>query len=87
VNCPAINDEEYYFSKRGACMTFNDELGSLLTLINESPESRVLDREFKPKERINLRQLESNGLIKVLSYGFDIYWTITPKGIESLNNE
>ena len=68
-------------------MTLQDELGSLLALINEAPESRILDREFKPKERINLRQLESNGLIKVLSYGFDIYWSITPKGIESLNNK
>lgn len=68
-------------------MTLEEELGSLLVLINESPESRILDREFKPKERINLRQLESNGLIKVLSYGFDIYWAMTPKGIESLNNE
>lgn len=68
-------------------MTSKDELESLLRLIQAAPESKILDREFKPKERINLRQLESNGLIKVLSYGFEIYWTITPKGLESINVE
>ena len=68
-------------------MTSKDELESLLRLIQAAPESKILDREFKPKERINLRQLESNGLIRVLSYGFEIYWTITPKGIESINVE
>ncbi len=64
-----------------------DELDSLLRLIQAAPESKILDREFKPKERINLRQLESNGLVRVLSYGVEIYWTITPKGIESISVE
>ena len=68
-------------------MTPKDEQESLLRLIQAAPESKVLDREFRPKERINLRQLESNGLIRVLSYGFEIYWTITPKGLESMNIE
>jgi hypothetical protein len=68
-------------------MTSKDELESLMRLIHAAPESKILDREFKPKERINLRQLESNGLIRVLSYGFEIYWTITPKGIASINVE
>lgn len=68
-------------------MTSKDELDSLLRLIRATPESKILDREFKPQERINLRQLESNGLVRVLSYGFEIYWTITPKGLESINVE
>jgi hypothetical protein len=68
-------------------MVLDAELDSLLNLIHGAPESKILDREFKPKERINLRQLESNGLIRVLSYGFEIYWTITPKGLESIDVE
>jgi len=68
-------------------MGLKDELDSLLQLIQAAPESRILDREFKPKERINLRLLESNGLIRVLSYGVEIYWTITPRGIETINVE
>ncbi len=68
-------------------MTLKDELDSLLRLIKAAPESRILDWEFKPKERINLRQLESNGLIRVIHYGVEIYWTITPKGLEYINVE
>jgi len=68
-------------------MDLGNELGSLLKLIHGAPESKILDREFRPKERINLRQLESNGFIRVLSYGFEIYWTITPKGLESIDVE
>ncbi len=68
-------------------MDLEEELDSLLKLIHAAPESKILDREFGPKERINLRQLESNGLIRVLSYGFEIYWTITPKGVESIGVE
>ena len=68
-------------------MALDGELGSLLQLIHDAPESKILDREFKTKERIGLRQLESNGLVRVLSYGFEIYWTITPKGLESLDIE
>lgn len=68
-------------------MTSTDELESLLRLIQAAPESKILDREFKPKERINLRQLETNGQVRVLSYGFEVYWTITPKGLESINAE
>ncbi len=66
-------------------MALKDELDSLLRLIKAAPESRILDRDFKPKERINLRCLESNGLVRVLSYGVEIYWTITSKGLESIN--
>ena len=66
-------------------MTSKDEQDSLLRLIKAAPESKILDREFKPKERINLRCLESNGLVRVLSYGVEIYWTITSKGLESIN--
>ena len=68
-------------------MALEGELGSLLQLIHDAPESKILDREFKTKERINLRALESNGLVRVLSYGFEIYWTITPKGLESMDVE
>jgi hypothetical protein len=68
-------------------MALDGELDSLLRLIQAAPESKILDREFKPKERINLRQLESNDLVRVLSWGFEIYWTITPKGMESINAE
>ncbi|MEE8401703.1 MAG: hypothetical protein V3R86_06080 [Candidatus Hydrothermarchaeaceae archaeon] len=68
-------------------MTSTDELESLLRLIQAAPESKILDREFKPKERINLRQLEINGQVRVLSYGFEVYWTITPKGLEYINAE
>ncbi len=68
-------------------MTLKDELDSLLQLIQVAPESRILDRDFKPKERINLRCLESNGLVRVLSYGVEIYWTITSKGLEYINVE
>ena len=65
-------------------MTSKDELESLLRIIQAAPESKILDQEFKPKERINLRQLESNGLVRVLSHGFAAYWTITPKGLKNL---
>ncbi len=68
-------------------MTSKDEQDSLLRLIQVAPESKILDREFKPKERINLRLLESNGLVRVLSHGLEIYWTITPKGLEYINVE
>jgi hypothetical protein len=68
-------------------MTSQHEQHSLLQLIQAAPKSRILDREFRPKERINLRHLERNGLLRVLSYGFEIYWTITPKGIEVVNAE
>ncbi len=68
-------------------MTSKDELDSLLRLIQVAPESKILDQEFRPKERINLRLLESNGLVRVLSYGVEIYWTITPKGLEFINVE
>ena len=65
-------------------MPLKDNLVSLLRLIKESPESKITDWDFKPKERINLRKLESSGLVRVLSYGTKIYWTITPKGLESI---
>lgn len=68
-------------------MALQDEWGSMLRLIHDAPESRILDREFRPKERIRLRELETNGLLRVLSYGFDIYWTITRKGIEAIDVE
>ncbi len=66
-------------------MLLKDNLSSLLRLIQAAPESKIIDWDFKPKDRINLRQLENNGLVRVLSYGTAIYWTITPKGLESIN--
>ncbi len=66
-------------------MTPNDEQYAILRLIQVAPESKILDWDFKAKERITLRHLESYGLIKVLSYGIKIYWTITPKGKGLIN--
>jgi len=66
-------------------MTLKDERDSLLRLIRAAPELKITDWGIKPQERINLRQLESNGLVRVLSYGTAIYWTITPKGLDSIN--
>jgi hypothetical protein len=68
-------------------MLLKDNLSSLLRLIRAAPESKITDWDFKPKDRINLRLLESNGFVRVLSYGTKIYWTITPKGLESINVE
>ncbi len=68
-------------------MLLKDNLDSLLRLIRVAPESKIIDWDFKPKDRINLRLLESNGLVRVLSYGTKRYWTITPKGLKSINVE
>lgn len=68
-------------------MLLKDNLDSLLRLIRAAPESKIIDWDFKSKDRINLRLLESDGLVRVLSYGTKIYWTITPKGLESINVE
>lgn len=65
--------------------TPDDEQHVLLRLIQVAPESKIIDWDFRPKERINLRQLESNGLIRVLSNGIKMYWTITPKGEKAIN--
>ena len=66
-------------------MLLKDNLSSLLRLVRDAPESKIIDWDFKPKDRINLRLLESNGFVRVLSYGTKICWTITPKGLESIN--
>ena len=66
-------------------MILNDDLDSLLRRIQAAPELKITDWEFKAKDRINLRLLERSGLVRVLSYGTKIYWTITPKGTNSLN--
>jgi hypothetical protein len=68
-------------------MVLKDELRALLLHIHAAPDSGILDWEFNAKERIKLRELESNGLLRVLSYGSKTYWTLTPKGREVANDK